>query len=362
MNKKYLIIISLTVFFLIVSIVFNLLFIKSIASYLTRIKILESNNLSIQKQLNEIKERGQGDIMMQKNWECKWNCSNYLLQNDLTKKTNFNNKCHEDCRKELDRVALEIRLKPLINLEDEYDISFFQKYKQEDISVVYKMINWDLGKLTGNIKYNFIFAEHVYEFSNLGYRVVPFPYIEEDGEIKEVKGLEDIFFNKSGELINCLNDESITIVCEAIKNINGSDRAENMLLDCGSRQCTFLEAIRTNTLEKCSYINQYTVAPSDVEWIDFCEKTVEKDIKENLSSCKYDSECMVVDYSHCCGLSKIAINLNYLKYYNNHPEWQKFDDPQTCAVIGMCPDDSSAKEAVCEIGKCKLKIKEENLK
>lgn len=90
-----------------------------------------------------------------------------------------------------------------------------------------------------------------------------------------------------------------------------------------------------------------------------CYSTVDPEaISENdLAFCQRDSDCLVVPYSHCCGLTKTAINERFLDAYNNHPEWQVFNDPATCAVIGVCPDDTNVKNAVCEgapLGVCRL--------
>ena len=70
--------------------------------------------------------------------------------------------------------------------------------------------------------------------------------------------------------------------------------------------------------------------------------------------CSMDADCIVVPYSHCCGSTKRAINQTYLDDYNANPEWQTFDDPDTCAVIGACQDDSGVTEARCEQGMCVL--------
>jgi hypothetical protein len=70
--------------------------------------------------------------------------------------------------------------------------------------------------------------------------------------------------------------------------------------------------------------------------------------EEDLGRCTDDSECIVVPYDHCCGATKRAINAAHLDEYERHPEWQVFDDPATCAVIGLCPDDTDVESAVCE--------------
>jgi len=77
------------------------------------------------------------------------------------------------------------------------------------------------------------------------------------------------------------------------------------------------------------------------------EKVAE--ITENmLNMCEQDDDCIIVDHSHCCGATKKAINKIYLKEYNEHPEWQKFFNENSCALIGMCPDDSFVTQASCQ--------------
>lgn len=80
-------------------------------------------------------------------------------------------------------------------------------------------------------------------------------------------------------------------------------------------------------------------------------------VKEaEISKCVKDSECLVVPYSHCCGSSKRAINKKFLNEYNKTPAWQKFNDPQSCAVIGQCISDEKVKTAKCEAGQCQLRF------
>ena len=67
----------------------------------------------------------------------------------------------------------------------------------------------------------------------------------------------------------------------------------------------------------------------------------------DLDQCAQTSDCIVVAYSHCCGATKRAINSAYEAAYDAHPEWQVFNDPATCAVIGACMDDSAVTEATC---------------
>lgn len=76
--------------------------------------------------------------------------------------------------------------------------------------------------------------------------------------------------------------------------------------------------------------------------------------EDDLGSCTASSDCIVVAYSHCCGATKRAINGAYLEAYQSHPEWQVFDDPAICALIGLCPDDSAVTQATCADGLCSL--------
>lgn len=73
-----------------------------------------------------------------------------------------------------------------------------------------------------------------------------------------------------------------------------------------------------------------------------------------LADCGSDADCTVVPYAHCCGATKRAINADFVDAYEAHPEWQRFDDPATCAVVGVCADDSAVTEARCEAGACAL--------
>ena len=80
-------------------------------------------------------------------------------------------------------------------------------------------------------------------------------------------------------------------------------------------------------------------------------------VKESdITKCKTDSDCLIVPYRHCCGSSKKAINKKYLTEYNKSPSWQKFDNPQSCAVMGQCMSDEKVKSAKCEAGQCQLRF------
>jgi hypothetical protein len=82
--------------------------------------------------------------------------------------------------------------------------------------------------------------------------------------------------------------------------------------------------------------------------------------EQDLSVCLKDSDCIVVQYQHCCGSTKRAINKKYLDLYNSKPEWQTFDGAG-CEFIGICPDDSYVTDATCEAddgyqGQCRLQF------
>lgn len=78
-------------------------------------------------------------------------------------------------------------------------------------------------------------------------------------------------------------------------------------------------------------------------------------IKESeITQCKKDNDCMIVPYRHCCGSTKRAINKKFLEDYNKNKSWQKFDNPQICAVAGACLSDDKVKDAKCEAGQCQL--------
>ena len=163
-----------------------------------------------------------------------------------------------------------------MDLEAEYNIKFFLNYIKEDKSVTFKLINQDLGNLIKDNKYDSIFAKNVYEVANIGYRVVPFPFIEKNGEIEELDNLNDLYFNKNGNLIDCESNEINVELCDILEKFSTNDRAEGMLLDCGSKHCNFLEAIRTKNAKHCSDISKYSLSPNDGKWIQLCEEMIKK--------------------------------------------------------------------------------------
>ena len=76
--------------------------------------------------------------------------------------------------------------------------------------------------------------------------------------------------------------------------------------------------------------------------------------KVDISICVEDSDCIIVPYSDCCGSTKKAINKQYLDDYNEHPEWQVFNDPEICDLAGRCPNDSDVVSAKCELKRCQF--------
>lgn len=297
MDKKIVVSAMLLFLVLMISLFFNIKFFTQNEDFRTQNGLLDQNvgllnkenevlrqeNDSLNREISEIEIEmyeiegiKQGKIMSERNYNCKWNCSNYLIQKDYQNKTNLNNRCHEDCRRELDRIAAEIRISPDMDLETEYNTKFFRNYIKEDKSVIFKLINQDLGSLVRDDKYNSIFARSVYEVADLGYRVIPFPFIEKNGEIKETNNLNDLYFNKNGNLIDCDSSEINVELCNTLKKLSANDRAEGMLLNCGSKHCNFLEAIRTKNTKHCSSISKYSLSPNDGKWIQLCEKMIEE--------------------------------------------------------------------------------------
>lgn len=76
--------------------------------------------------------------------------------------------------------------------------------------------------------------------------------------------------------------------------------------------------------------------------------------EQDIVKCEKDSDCIIVPYRHCCGSTKGAINKKFLDLYNKTPEWQKFDNQKSCAVMGVCMSDEKVKDAQCKSGQCQL--------
>lgn len=77
----------------------------------------------------------------------------------------------------------------------------------------------------------------------------------------------------------------------------------------------------------------------------------------DLVRCGEDSDCIVVPYDHCCGATRRAINESYLDEYEARPDWQSFSDPEACAEMDECLDDSEVTSASCvgaPDGSCQL--------
>lgn len=75
----------------------------------------------------------------------------------------------------------------------------------------------------------------------------------------------------------------------------------------------------------------------------------------DITTCQKNSDCIIVSYKHCCGATKKAINKKFLAVYKSTPIWQKFDNPEICAVAGQCLSDENVKETTCEAGQCQLR-------
>jgi len=73
----------------------------------------------------------------------------------------------------------------------------------------------------------------------------------------------------------------------------------------------------------------------------------EKVTLSQIKVCESDEDCVIVPYAHCCGSTRQAINRKYKDMYDANPQWQKFNDPDICAIIGQCQDDSNFDEAWC---------------
>lgn len=86
----------------------------------------------------------------------------------------------------------------------------------------------------------------------------------------------------------------------------------------------------------------------------FACTTIKQPTGAELVSCTSDSQCILVKHSHCCGATKMAINKAYHEAYLKTPAMQKTDDPETCALIGLCMDDSTVTQAACFQGECGL--------
>ena len=74
----------------------------------------------------------------------------------------------------------------------------------------------------------------------------------------------------------------------------------------------------------------------------------------DLAVCEKNSDCIVVPYSHCCRSTRRAINRRYEVEYSKHKEWQSFNDPEQCALMGACPDDKHINKVRCRYNRCEL--------
>ncbi len=111
------------------------------------------------------------------------------------------------------------------------------------------------------------------------------------------------------------------------------------------------EACEEKMNAKCS-VQMCDYVPKGKTFEEVCGKDFKKGwvaylTEEMLGQCNHNTDCIIVDYAHCCGQSKKAINQLYLDAYQSKPEWQKFDDPQMCASMGVCLDNSNATDTIC---------------
>lgn len=93
--------------------------------------------------------------------------------------------------------------------------------------------------------------------------------------------------------------------------------------------------------------NQTDEGPTLTETLDAGPIPDDAITEDDLSACSNDDECIVVDYAHCCGSTKRAINAAFEDEYAAHPEWQSFFEEELCATIGICRDDSAVTTAQC---------------
>ena len=99
-------------------------------------------------------------------------------------------------------------------------------------------------------------------------------------------------------------------------------------------------------------IDEVTVATSTE--VATCTYIAQADVTEAIiSDCCEPSDCTIVPYSHCCGLSRRAININYVDAYNAEESWQSYYG-ELCATYGMCPDDSEITTVTCKEQRCVL--------
>lgn len=114
--------------------------------------------------------------------------------------------------------------------------------------------------------------------------------------------------------------------------------------------------ITTAVINYARYSYSITASPAVTDRILSTFKFLDPNVSEDqISNCQTNSDCIVVPYSHCCGQSKRAINKKYKLLYESHAEWQKFDNPEVCSRIGICPRDSHVTETVCNQDKhCEL--------
>ncbi|HHD92420.1 MAG TPA: hypothetical protein ENL06_02225, partial [Candidatus Portnoybacteria bacterium] len=151
------------------------------------IKEAQKKEVKLKSEIKEIKDRKKGNLMMQKYYECEVRCYEELGNRDIS----IVSKCKNDCRLERDRVLKEINTNSKFDIDKEFETDFYSNYTIDVVSIPYKLINFDLGKVTGLAVYNNIYSEHVYKVHDQGYRVVPFPYVIKNNKIEKNTGLKD---------------------------------------------------------------------------------------------------------------------------------------------------------------------------
>lgn len=71
-------------------------------------------------------------------------------------------------------------------------------------------------------------------------------------------------------------------------------------------------------------------------------------LEAQIDLCAVASDCVIVPYQHCCGRTKRAIHRQYRKLYEATPAWQRFNDAEPCAVMGICAPDGALTGVSCE--------------
>jgi hypothetical protein len=137
------------------------------------------------------------------------------------------------------------------------------------------------------------------------------------------------------ELTVCKRDSDCRVVSSSCKNdpmsvnVKSVSLAKKSLAACNPKGCGSIPG------------GKFTAVCTE----EGCE--TEEFSAEMVSHCSKDSDCVLVPFQHCCGSTKKAINKRHRALYEKHPEWQKFNDPAKCAVMGMCVSDKDVTKAEC---------------